>query len=646
MLMRALLNMLRGWNGLRAIVVFLIGVLAAQAGCIPDPNPAATPADDTRALLASLDLTTNAAAPAVAPALSPRFDPKVSNYSVIVPNGATAITIKAVPADPSHTNLKVDNKAVPSNEPYLVDQLVVGATRPVVIVAEETGAGGFVRTYTVQVTRAASPLADLAALATSAGALAPGFDPQQTTYTVKAGSTTTTATITAVAIESTARVSINGQAVAAGQAFGPANLAVGSNPFTIAVTPASGAPKQYSLVIIRGASGVADLASLSLSAGTLSPNFGADITAYTVSTQNATTQTTVSALPAEATAKLTINGQAVTNGQPSASIPLAIGTTDIPIVVTAADGTAKNYSVKVTRPKSNNNNLQNLAVSAGALSPAFSPATISYSLAVSSATTATTVTATVEDPTATMTVNGAPVSSGQTSPAIPLAVGPNAIPIVVTAQNGAAKTYTVSIARNANPNLAGLTLSAGALSPAFAEGTTSYTVGAPNATAATTVTATLADSTSTMTINGQAVASGQTFGPVPLVVTQPNTFTIVVTAAGAAATKTYTVAVTRAASSNADLSGLQVSPGIMSPAFSSGGTSYSVTGVGLFSPSVVIVATVADPTATLTVDGQAATSGTPVPVPVGLFTPTTIPIVVRAQDTVTVKTYTVSAIRP
>lgn len=638
--------MLRGWSGLRAVAVFLIGVLAAQAGCIPDPNPAATPADDTRALLASLDLTTNAAAPAVPPALSPRFDPKVSNYSVTVPNGATAITIKAVPADPSHTTLKVDNKSVPSNEPYLVDQLVVGATRPVVIVAEETGAGGFVRTYTVQVTRAASPLADLAALATSAGALAPGFDPQQTTYTVKAGSTTTTATITAVAIESTARVSINGQAVAAGQAFGPANLAVGSNPFTIAVTPASGTPKQYSLVIIRGASGVADLASLSLSAGTLSPNFGADITAYTVSTQNATTQTTVSALPAEATAKLTINGQAVTNGQPSASIPLAIGATDIPIVVTAADGTTKTYGVKVTRPKSSNNNLQSLAVSAGALSPAFSPTTISYSLAVSSATTATTVTATVEDPTATMTVNGVPVVSGQTSPAIPLAVGPNAIPIVVTAQNGTAKTYTVSIARNANPNLAGLALSAGALSPAFSEGTTSYTVGAPNATAATTVTATLADSTSTMTINGQAVASGQTFGPVPLVVNQPNTFTIVVTAAGAAATKTYTIAVTRAASTNANLSGLQVSPGIMSPPFTSGGTSYTVTNVGLFSPSVAIVATVADPTATLTVNRQAATSGVAVPVQVGLFTTTTIPIVVRAQDTMTVTTYTVSAIRP
>lgn len=644
--MRTMVTYLRGWSGLRAIAVLLIGVIAAQAGCIPDPDPAATPADDTRALLASLDLTTNAAAPAVAPALSPRFDPKVSNYSVTVPNGATAITIKAVPADPSHTTLKVDNKSVPSNEPYLVDQLVVGATRPVVIVAEETGAGGFVRTYTVQVTRAASPLADLASLATSAGALAPGFDPQRTTYTVKAGSTTTTATITAVAIESTARVSINGQAVAAGQAFGPANLAVGSNPFTVVVTPASGAPKQYSLVIIRGASGVADLASLSLSAGTLSPNFAAETTAYTISTQHATTQTTVSALPAEASAKLTINGQAVTNGQPSASIPLVIGTTDVPIVVTAADGTAKNYSVKVTRPKSGNNNLQNLAVSAGALSPAFSPTTTSYSLAVSSATTATTVTATVEDPTATLTVNGAPVSSGQTSPAIPLAVGPNAIPIVVTAQNGTAKTYTVSIARNANPNLAGLTLSAGALSPAFAEGTTSYTVGAPNATAATTVTATLADSTSTMTINGQAVASGQTFGPVPLVVTQPNTFTIVVTAAGAAATKTYTIAVTRAASTNANLSSLQVSPGIMSPSFTSGGTSYTVTNVGLFSPTVVIVATLADSTATLTVNGQAATSGLPVPVQVGLFTTTTIPIVVRAQDTVTVTTYTVSATRP
>lgn len=636
----------RQGRGTWVVLVLVIGALLGAVGCIPDPDPAATPADDTRALLASLDLTSNMPAPAVPPALSPGFDPKVSNYAVTVPNGATAVTIKATPADPSRTVLKIDNKTVPSNELYLVDQLAVGATRPVVLVVEETGAGGFVRTYTIQVTRSASPLADLASLATSAGALSPGFAPQQTTYTVKAGSTTTAATITAVALESTARISVNGQAVASGQAFGPANLAVGSNPFTVTVTPASGPAKQYSVVIIRGASGVADLAALDLSAGALSPNFTPDVTAYTVATQHATAQTIVSALPAEATAKLQINGQPVANGQPSAQIALAIGTTDIPILVTAADGTTKNYSVKVTRPKSSNNNLQSLAVSAGSLSPAFSAGTTGYSVAVSSATTATTVTATVEDPTATMTVNGAPVTSGQTSPAIPLAVGSNQVRIVVKAQSGVDKTYTVTITRNANANLAGLALSAGTLSPAFAEGITSYKVVAPNAAATTTVTATLADGTSTMTINGQAVTSGQAFGPVSLVVNQPSTVTIIVTAAGSAATKTYTVEITRAASANADLATLQVTPGTLSPIFSPGTLSYTVANAGIFTASVSVSASVVDPTATLTVNEQPAVSGKAVSVPLVLFAPTTqFAIVVRAQDTVTVKTYQVTVTR-
>ncbi len=618
----------------------LMGVLV---GCIPDSENA-TPPDDSRALLSSLELTTSGSSPP--PALSPQFDPKKFSYSVTVPNSATAVTVKAAVADPQRATLKVNNQVVPSGQGVAIDNLTIsGPPRSVVLLVEETGAGGATKTYNLLITRAASPLADLAELKVSAGGLKPPFDPQASAYTVETGNSTTTTTISATAVESTAVVTINGQTIPVGQSFGPASLALGANPFTIKVTPPGGTAKEYSVVVIRGASGLADLASLQVSAGQLSPAFSPDTLNYTVSTQNATAQTTVTPLAADATARVTVNGQAVANGTASPAIALPIGETPITIVVTAQDGkTSRTYGVRVTRPQSSNNNLAGLSVSAGALSPGFSVGNLSYSLTVPSTVPSTTVTPIVEDSTATVSVNGAPTPSGQPSPAIPLAVGANSITVAVTAQNGTVKNYVVTITRTANANLSGLTVSAGGLSPGFNGDVTNYTVAAPNANATTTVAATAADSTSTITINGQAVASGQTFGPVPLVV-GPNTFTVIVTAAGGVATKTYTIAVTRAASSNANLAGLQVSPGIMTPAFAPGIFAYTVGTVGLFTPQVNVVAAVQDPTATLTINGQAVASGGALPVPI-IIGATSIPVIVRAQDTVTAQTYTITVTRP
>lgn len=636
------------WSDARRWVCAASAIALICSGCIPDQDQA-TPSEDTRALLSTLDLTTNLPPPAAPPALSPKFDPKQTTYTVTLPNSATAVTVVASVADPQRASLKINNQSVPSGQGMVIDNIKIGPASPVVILVEESGGGGATRTYTLTMTRAASPIADLAKLEVSAGGLKPLFDPQTLAYTVETGNTTTSASIRATPAEPSAIVTINGQTVPAGQEFGPTNLTLGPNPFTIRVTPPGGTAKQYQVVIIRGASGVADLAALQVSAGALSPAFGPDTLSYAVATENATTQTTVTALPADATARVTVNGQAVTNGQPSGAIPLAIGVTTVTVAVTAQDGTStRSYSIRITRPQSSNNNLAGLSVSAGAISPAFSSGNLSYSLTVPSMVASTTVTPTVQDSTATVTVNGANTASGQPSAAIPLAVGANSITVAVTAQNGTVKNYVVTIARTADANLASLSFSAGGLVPAFSADTTSYSVSAPNANSTTTITAAVADSTSTMTINGQAVASGGTLGPLPLNV-GPNAFSIVVTAAGGAASKTYNVTVTRAASSNANLSGLQASPGILTQ---TAPLTFTLTTVGLFTPAVTVVPTVQDPTATVTIaastlvsGGQVVASGTGLLVPVNLGV-TPISVVVRAQDTVTVQTYTITVTRP
>jgi hypothetical protein len=101
--------------------------------------------------------------------------------------------------------------------------------------------------------------------------------------------------------------------------------------------------------------------------------------------------------------------------------------------------------------------------------------------------------------------------------------------------------------------------------------------------------------------------------------------------------------------SNANLSGLTVSAGLLSitPAFSPNQTSYAMSGILAFSSTVNISATASDPSATITINGEAVNSGATKTVSdLSMFGGTvTIQVVVTAQDRVTSKTYTVTANR-
>ncbi|OCT13310.1 hypothetical protein A8709_03375 [Paenibacillus pectinilyticus] len=96
---------------------------------------------------------------------------------------------------------------------------------------------------------------------------------------------------------------------------------------------------------------------------------------------------------------------------------------------------------------SSNADLSSLTLSDGTLNPAFAAGTTSYTSSVANRVSSVSVTANIYDSTATMTVNGITTASGQASAAVNLHVGDNVIPIVVTAQNGETKTYSVSVNR-------------------------------------------------------------------------------------------------------------------------------------------------------------------------------------------------------
>ncbi|EKF18647.1 outer membrane autotransporter barrel domain-containing protein [Nitratireductor pacificus pht-3B] len=100
------------------------------------------------------------------------------------------------------------------------------------------------------------------------------------------------------------------------------------------------------------------------------------------------------------------------------------------------------------RSGSSNASLAGLAPSAGALDPAFNAATFGYAVAVANSVASLTLTPTADDANATITVNGTAVASGNVSQPITLSVGATAIPVVVTAQDGATtRTYTVTVTR-------------------------------------------------------------------------------------------------------------------------------------------------------------------------------------------------------
>ena len=188
-------------------------------------------------------------------------------------------------------------------------------------------------------------------------------------------------------------------------------------------------------------------------------------------------------------------------------------------------------------------------------------------------------------------------------------------------------------------DLSDLSISVGTLTPAFSPATTFYTVNVDSLQTSITVTPTALEAGATITVNGTPVASGVASTPIPLS-TGVNNISIVVTASDTFTTKTYVVQVTKAAP-DANLSNLVISQGILTPAFDSDITLYSVGPLADTVMSVTVTPTASDSGSTITVNGTPVASGfASAPISSGGVV-TIIGITVTASDSVTTKDYTV-----
>ncbi|PKL16320.1 MAG: hypothetical protein CVV49_16875 [Spirochaetae bacterium HGW-Spirochaetae-5] len=499
--------------------------------------------------------------------------------------------------------------------------------------------GGTVNNYDV----------NLSSLTVSAGTLSPVFDQAVTVYAVELPSTADSITVTPIVSDSKSTVKVNNAAVSSGSASGTLSLVAGPNLINIAVTAEDGTTtKTYKITVNRVAVSVnANLAGLSISEGTLSPSFGADLISYAAEVPYSTSSIKITPTVAGVNAAVKVNNVTVNSGSESGSISLNVGANTITTVVTAESGAVKTYILTVSRVAASvNADLAGLTISpsAGALTPSFGVNAISYTAEVPYEIESITVTPTVAGFNAAVTVNTVSVNSGSASGSIGLNVGENIITTVVTAESGNIKTYTVTVTRRAalstNANLSGLTLSSGTLSPTFGVDVISYAAEVSNATSSITVTPTVAGVNATVTVNTVTVSSGSASGAINLNV-GANTITAVVTAESGAK-KTYTVIVTRSAvsSSNADLAGLTLSTGMLLPSFGANVISYYVE-VPRDTNSITVTPTVAGVNATVKVNNVAVNSGTAsgsITLNVGANTITTVVTAESgAQKTYTIK---------
>ena len=331
----------------------------------------------------------------------------------------------------------------------------------------------------------------------------------------------------------------------------------------------------------------------SFSAVSLSPAFDASaphITSYSATVGNEVTHAKLTATVDDTgkasmvAGKIGASVSTLADGGTSGPIALDVGDNELLVRVTAESGETKEYTVTVRR-QSANADLSGLVLTgatsetgtfrARTLTPAFSAGTTSYSAEVGSSVSHVKLAPTAaepgtgDDPKATVQVrkaggSWASVASGSPSAALALSVGSNSLEVRVTAEDTSfTKPYTVTVTRRSpSADLEALsvsvatsetgTYSARMLTPAFAAGTTSYSVSAARDVTHAKITATALETGATLQVGKPGSLVSLTGGDESAAIAlergaNPIQVAVSVTVAGTTRTKTYTVSVNVAA---------------------------------------------------------------------------------------------------
>ncbi|MEX0915728.1 MAG: cadherin-like beta sandwich domain-containing protein, partial [Wenzhouxiangellaceae bacterium] len=156
--------------------------------------------------------------------------------------------------------------------------------------------------------------------------------------------------------------------------------------------------------------------------------------------------------------------------------------------------------------------------------------------------------------------------------------------------------------------MSNLTVSEGSLDPAFSSVQTNYAVTVGNDVASVTVSATTTDDAASVGINGEAPSTGS--GSASLDLPVGDTSVSVDVTAEDGSTETYSIVITREASSDSTLSDLSLSAANLNEPFDSATIQYTAD-VSSETDSTTVTATTSDSAAAITVNGTATASGSP-----------------------------------
>ncbi|MFJ7727639.1 cadherin-like beta sandwich domain-containing protein [Neobacillus sp. NPDC097160] len=188
------------------------------------------------------------------------------------------------------------------------------------------------------------------------------------------------------------------------------------------------------------------LANLEITGIKLDQPFSSDVKVYSATVENDVQTFKLLIEGSNPASSILINGQTVTSGKEE-TFSLQTGTNTFLITVSDGSQTANTYTLTITRQQSANNLLQNINLSAGALSPAFSSAITDYTVQVTNDVNTIVITPTSSENTATIEVNETLVKGAGVSVKLP--DGKIDIIIAVTAENGDKRTYTLQVTKAA-----------------------------------------------------------------------------------------------------------------------------------------------------------------------------------------------------
>ena len=502
---------------------------------------------------------------------NPSFAPSVNEYTVTLPASATEFTVNYTKAD--------DTETVNGAGRYTL------ASSNMDVEVEVTAEDNTKNTYTLHIVRTTSAVSTLSSITVNSGPiyyqLDKEFSPDTTSYVVEVPGTVSEVNLFATVTDD--RSSIREGDI------GVKQVSLGDNPFTIRVNGeenSSFTDYNVNIKVLPKDINTLEGITVNLEDGTpltLSPEFDSERNNYTLADQPySVTKVIVDATKTDPDSTVSGLGAFV----------LETGRNTITITVKAQDNTENKYYIKVDRAKNNDATLKTLNVSGASLSPSFDKNVISYNVELESD---------VErllpsDVTAQATDTRATVNKAA---AIDLTEEYQPYTIVVTAEDGTTKTYTINAKRkkSSDARLKSVSLENASISPAFTANNDQYTLTIPSTATEFRITG--------ITNNPLATVEGNNTYPATT-----ETVVLTVTAEDGVTTKPYTFNVITAEAMDATLASLEVAGYTLTPDFIKTTVVYDIGDIPFGTTSLSILASPTNPNANLNyyVDGVKQTS--------------------------------------